>query len=172
MADFDSGYPDKVTLRGDEKLILVDPMDNDSGLNITADDFLDPAIVKGITDVPGLDADLAAKQTEINVNTDKVSFDSVSSTKLDGIEEGADVTDQANTWEALGISVNGSRQAFLTERGIFELVSGSGRGGIESKSEIDFLIGASSTGDSAKFYNEQGQFIDAVYDSIEECTDN
>ena len=34
MADFDSGYPDKVVLRGDEKLILVDPMDNDSGLNI------------------------------------------------------------------------------------------------------------------------------------------
>ena len=44
-----------------------------------------------------------------------------------------------------------------------------GTGGDVTKAAVDAAIGASPTGDSAQFYNEQGNFIDAVYDSVEDA---
>ena len=43
----------------------------------------------------------------------------------------------------------------------------TGSGGGVTKSAVDLAIGASPTGDSGKFYDEQGRFIDVVYESIE-----
>ena len=44
-------------------------------------------------------------------------------------------------------------------------------GGTETvtKAVVDAAIGAFPTGDSAQFYNEQGNFVDAVYDSVEDA---
>ena len=136
--------------------------------------------------------------TAIAINTAKVSFGSASSTKLAGIEAGADVTDTANVWGSLGISGSGSTNQVLTQRGVFvdnsvevtkaevDAAIGSGTattdyyasdktwktiptggGGEVTKAAVDTAIGVFPTGDSAQFYNEQGNFIDAVYDSIE-----
>ena len=44
--------------------------------------------------------------------------------------------------------------------------TGGGTGSV-TKAAVDAAIGASITGDSGKFYDEQGRFIDVVYDSIE-----
>ena len=44
-----------------------------------------------------------------------------------------------------------------------------GGGGEVTKAAVDTAIGVSPTGDSAQFYNEQGNFIDAVYDSVEDA---
>ena len=154
MADFNNGYPDVITLNGRELLLLVDPLFS-SGLNITVENFVEQYGVNEISDVPGLVDDLAAKQTEINANI----------TKLATIEEGADVTDQANVFSALSISSAGSRDKYLSEQGTYE-IAGSGTGDV-TKAAVDAAIGAFATGDSAQFYNEQGNFIDAVYDSIE-----
>ena len=139
--------------------------------------------------------------TAIAVNTAKVSFDSASSTKLDGIEAGADVTDTGNVWGSLGISGSGSTGQVLTQRGVFvdnsvevtksdvDSAIGSGSEGTDyyssnktwlpiptgggtgtvTKAVVDAAIGAFPTGDSAQFYNEQGNFVDAVYDSIEDA---
>ena len=155
MADFNNGYPDVITLNGRELFLLVDPLFN-SGLNITVENFVEQYGVSEISDVPGLVDDLALKQTEININTNKLST----------IEEGADVTDTENVEAALGISSAGSRDRYLSQQGTYE-VAGSGTGGEVTKAAVDLAIGASNTGDSAQFYNEQGNFIDAVYDSIE-----
>ena len=46
--------------------------------------------------------------------------------------------------------------------------TGGGTGTV-TKAVIDAAIGAFPTGDSAQFYNEQGNFVDAVYDSIEDA---
>ena len=133
-------------------------------------------------------------------NTAKVSFNAAASTKLAGIETGADVTDTTNVWSSLGISSSGSTGQFLTQRGVFvstpeaiitksevDRAIGSGSEGTDyyssnktwlpiptgggtgtvTKAVIDAAIGATPTGDSAQFYNEQGNFVDAVYDSIE-----
>tara|TARA_R110000751_G_scaffold217767_1_gene320738 strand:- start:275 stop:610 length:336 start_codon:yes stop_codon:yes gene_type:complete len=43
------------------------------------------------TNLVSIADDLIAKQSEIDLNTAKISFDSASSTKLGGIEAGADV---------------------------------------------------------------------------------
>ena len=43
----------------------------------------------------------------------------------------------------------------------------TGGGGTVTKEVIDTAIGASPSGDSGKFYDEQGRFIDVVYDSVE-----
>ena len=43
----------------------------------------------------------------------------------------------------------------------------TGGGGDVTKEAVDLAIGASPTGDSGKFYDEQGRFIDVVYESIE-----
>ena len=155
MADFNNGYPDVITLQGRELFLLVDPLFN-NGVNITVENFVEQYGVNEISDVPGLVADLAAKQTEININT----------TKLSTIEEGADKTDQANVFSALAISSAGSRDKYLSEQGTFE-IAGSGTGDV-TKAAVDAAIGVFPTGDSAQFYNEQGNFIDAVYDSIED----
>ena len=45
----------------------------------------------------------------------------------------------------------------------------AGSGGIVTKAAVDAAIGVFPTGDSAQFYNEQGNFIDAVYDSVEDA---
>ena len=135
----------------------------------------------------------------IALNTAKVSFDSASSTKLAGIEAGADVTDTGNVWGSLGISGSGSTNQVLTQRGVFvdnsvevtkaevdaaigsgtlstdyyasdktwKTIPTGGGGGEVTKAAVDTAIGVFPTGDSAQFYNEQGNFIDAVYDSIE-----
>ena len=155
MADFNNGYPDVITLQGRELFLLVDPLFN-NGVNITVENFVEQYGVNEISDVPGLVADLAAKQTEININT----------TKLSTIEEGADKTDQANVFSALAISGAGSRDKYLSEQGTYE-IAGSGTGDV-TKAAVDAAIGVTPTGDSAQFYNEQGNFIDAVYDSIED----
>ena len=55
----------------------------------------------------------------ISLNTNKISFDSASSTKLAGIEAGADVTDTTNVWSSLGISGSGSTSQILSQRGVF-----------------------------------------------------
>ena len=47
--------------------------------------------------------------------------------------------------------------------------AGGGGGGEVTKAAVDTAIGVSPTGDSAQFYNEQGNFIDAVYDSVEDA---
>ena len=44
-----------------------------------------------------------------------------------------------------------------------------GGAGTVTKAVIDAAIGATPTGDSAQFYNEQGNFVDAVYDSVEDA---
>ena len=46
--------------------------------------------------------------------------------------------------------------------------TGGGTGTV-TKAVVDAAIGVFPTGDSAQFYNEQGNFIDAVYDSIEDA---
>ena len=46
--------------------------------------------------------------------------------------------------------------------------TGGGAGSV-TKAVVDAAIGAFPTGDSAQFYNEQGNFIDAVYDSVEDA---
>ena len=157
MADFDNGYADVTITQGRELFLLYDPLFRE-GLNITVDNLFAQYAVNGISDVPGLVADLAAKQTEINTNI----------TKLATIETGADVTDQANVFSALAISTSGSRDRYLSQQGTFE-IAGSGGGGEVTKEAVDLAIGASPSGDSAQFYNEQGNFIDAVYDSIEDA---
>ena len=92
--------------------------------------------------------------TAIALNTSKTSFDSASSTKLDGIESGADVTDTGNVWSSLGISGSGSTGQFLTQRGVFvDEPSVS-----INKSQIDAAIGASPTGNATLFYDQQGNF--------------
>ena len=63
--------------------------------------------------------DIATNVSAIALNTAKVSFDSASSTKLAGIEAGADVTDTANVWGSLGISGSGSTGQVLSQRGVF-----------------------------------------------------
>ena len=166
MADFDNGYSNVTTLEGREVFLLVDPLFR-SGLNITVADFVAQYEVTGISDVPGLEADLADKQTAININSSKRSFDDVAVAKLSTIEEGADRTDQTNVYDALGISLTGSTDLFLTQRGTFEEGATGGGGTEVTKAVIDAAIGVTPTGDSAQFYNEQGNFIDAVYDSIE-----
>ena len=92
---------------------MVDPNDNISGFNITVGNLFQQYAINGISDVPGLVADLAAKQTEINTNLAKRSFDDTAVAKLDGIEEGADRTDTLNVNQALGISLSGSRRLVL-----------------------------------------------------------
>ena len=150
------------------------------------------------TNITANATDIATNVSVIALNTAKVSFDSASSTKLDGIEAGADVTDTGNVWGSLGISGSGSTNQVLTQRGVFvdnsvevtksavdnAIGSGTeatdyyasdktwktiptGGGGEVTKAAVDTAIGVFSTGDSAQFYNEQGNFIDAVYDSIE-----
>ena len=154
MADFDNGYPDVTSLQGRELFLLYDPLFRE-GLNITVDNYVAQYGVNEISDVPGLVADLAAKQTQINTNT----------TKLAGIENGADVTDGTNVRAALGISGSGSRDLYLSQQGTFELAGSD----VEiTKAAVDLAIGATPSGDSAQFYNQQGNFIDAVYDSIED----
>ena len=76
------------------------------------------------------------------LNTAKVSFDSASSTKLAGIESGADVTDTTNVWSSLGISSTGSTGLFLTQRGVFA-EGGSGSGG--SADSVDRQPGGFTT---------------------------
>ena len=164
MADFDFGYPDVTDLNGNELFLLVDPA-TQGGLNVTVDTLVDLSKVTGISDVPGLTADLAAKQTEIDLNLQKVTYPTSASDKLATIEAGADVTDTDNVESALGISPSGNPDLLLSQRGTF--VEGGGGGTSVTKSEVDFAIGASPTGDSAQFYNEQGNFIDAEYDSVE-----
>ena len=44
--------------------------------------------------------DITTNASAIALNTAKVSFPSASSTKLDGIETGADVTDTTNVWSS------------------------------------------------------------------------
>ena len=168
MADFDNGYSNVTTLEGREVFLLVDPLFR-SGLNITVADFVAQYEVTGISDVPGLEADLADKQTAININSSKRSFDDVAVAKLSTIEEGADRTDQTNVYDALGISLTGSTDLFLTQRGTFEEGATGGGGTEVTKAVIDAAIGVAPDGDSAQFYNEQGNFVDAVYDSIEEA---
>ena len=46
--------------------------------------------------------------------------------------------------------------------------TGGGTGEV-TKGAVDSAIGAFPTGDSAQFYNEQGNFVDAVYDSVEDA---
>ena len=47
-------------------------------------------------------------------------------------------------------------------------IPSGGGGNVEvTKQAVDTAIGVFSSGDSAQFYNEQGNFVDAVYDSIE-----
>ena len=46
--------------------------------------------------------------------------------------------------------------------------TGGGTGTV-TKAVVDAAIGAFPTGDSAQFYNEQGNFVDAVYDSVEDA---
>ena len=70
MADFDNGYADVTTLQGRELFLLYDPLFRE-GLNMTVDNFVEQYGVNEISDVPGLTADLAAKQTEIDINTVK-----------------------------------------------------------------------------------------------------
>ena len=55
----------------------------------------------------------------IVANTAKTSYPSSASTKLAGIEAGADVTDTANVWSSLGISTEGRTGYVLSERGVF-----------------------------------------------------
>ena len=55
----------------------------------------------------------------ITANTAKRSYPQADEDKLSGVESGADVTDTANVWPALGISTAGSTGRVLTERGIF-----------------------------------------------------
>ena len=43
----------------------------------------------------------------------------------------------------------------------------SGGGDLVTKASVDAAIGAFPTGDSAQFYNQQGNFVDANYDSLE-----
>ena len=43
----------------------------------------------------------------------------------------------------------------------------SGGGDVVTKATVDAAIGAFPTGDSAQFYNQQGNFVDANYDSLE-----
>ena len=88
------------------------------------------------------------------LNTAKVSFDSASSTKLAGIESGADVTDTENVWGSLGISGSGSTGQFLTQRGVFVSTPGVSI----NKSQVDAAIGANPNGNTALFYNQAGAF--------------
>ena len=60
-----------------------------------------------------------AQAAAIVANTAKITYPSSDSTKLAGIEAGADVTDTANVWTSLGISTTGSTGSILTERGVF-----------------------------------------------------
>ena len=46
--------------------------------------------------------------------------------------------------------------------------TGGGAGSV-TKAVVDAAIGAFPTGDSAQFYNQQGRFVDAVYDSVEDA---
>ena len=62
---------------------------------------------------------VSANAAAAALNTQKISFDTESSTKLAGIEAGADVTDTTNVWSSLGISSSGSTSQFLTQRGVF-----------------------------------------------------
>ena len=99
-------------------------------------------------------SDIATNATAIALNTQKVSFDAVSSAKLDGIEALADVTDTENVWGSLGISGSGSTGQFLTQRGVFV---GAPNVSV-NKSQIDAAIGASPGGNTTLFYNQAGAF--------------
>ena len=98
--------------------------------------------------------DIATNVSAIALNTQKVSFDAVSSAKLDGIEALADVTDTENVWGSLGISGSGSTGQYLTQRGVFV-----GAPSVSvNKSQIDAAIGASPGGNTTLFYNQAGAF--------------
>ena len=76
-------------------------------------DTQDAAIALNTAKVSYTDASAVA------LNTAKITYPSSASTKLAGIESGADVTDTANVWSSLGISNSGSTTRYLTERGVF-----------------------------------------------------
>ena len=99
-------------------------------------------------------ASINTNTTAIALNTQKVSFDAVSSAKLDGIEALADVTDTENVWGSLGISGSGSTGQYLTQRGVFV---GAPNVSV-NKSQIDAAIGASPGGNTTLFYNQAGAF--------------
>ena len=76
-------------------------------------DTQDAAIALNTAKVSYTDASAVA------LNTAKITYPSSASTKLAGIESGADVTDTANVWSSLGVSTSGSTTKYLTERGVF-----------------------------------------------------
>ena len=52
----------------------------------------------------------------------------------------------------------------------WKTIPSGGGGNVEvTKQAVDTAIGVFTSGDSAQFYNEQGNFVDAVYDSIEDA---
>ena len=101
-----------------------------------------------------LAGEIVDNTTAIALNTQKVSFDAVSSAKLAGIEALADVTDTENVWGSLGISGSGSTGQYLTQRGVFV---GAPNVSV-NKSQIDAAIGASPNGNTTLFYNQAGAF--------------
>ena len=106
------------------------------------------------TNITANTTNITANVAAIALNTQKVSFDAVSSAKLDGIEALADVTDTENVWGSLGISGSGSTGQFLTQRGVFV-----GPPSVTvNKSQIDAAIGASPNGNTTLFYNQAGAF--------------
>ena len=89
-----------------------------------------------------LDNTIITNTAAIALNTSKTSFDSASSTKLDGIEAGADVTDTGNVWSSLGISGSGSTGQILSQRGVFVDLPDL----TVTKAEVDNAIGSGTSG--------------------------
>ena len=79
----------------------------------------DTNITTNAADITTNASAIALNTTAIATNTSKVSFDSAASTKLAGIEVGADKTDKPNTFDALGISTVGDTDKYLNEQGVF-----------------------------------------------------
>ena len=90
-------------------------------------------------------------QADVDANSLKRSFTSEAELKLDGIEEGADVTDTGNVRAALGITDDGSTELALTQRGVYTDIGSLA----VTKARVDSAIGA-TTGDDSLFYTQAG----------------
>ena len=78
----------------------------------------------------------------IVANTAKITYPASDSSKLAGIETGADVTDTTNVWSSLGISTEGRTNYALSERGVFVAIP-------DSAGNVQQLVTSVSTNQTA-----------------------